>query len=328
MDQLGRLAALREADRPQTARRERGEEPRSVAERARAQPELGVEQRRVPDDDLALGLGGGVRVDDGGGLARQLERELARVRDRCRCEQELRLGVVDPREPPQPPQDVRDVGAEHAAVHVRLVDDDVAQVREDVAPAVVVREDADVEHVGVRQDDVRPLADLPAPLARRVAVVDRGPQALQPELRERAGLVLRERLRRVEVERPRLRLARDRVEHGQVERERLSRGRAGRDDDVLATLAASHVSAWWRKSAVTPFATSDEATRGSRSSGSGSSVGSREGSIPEYAISSPSSRSAQLAATVVTGAARTRARSALSAARRTPSPSARRPRRG
>ena len=124
--------------------------------------------------------------------------------------------------------------AEHAAVDVRLVDDDVAKVREHVAPAVVVRQDADVEHVRVREDEVRPAADLPAPLARRVAVVDRGARARELERRERACLILRERLRRVEVERPQLRVARDRVEHGQVERERLSRRGAGRDDDVLA----------------------------------------------------------------------------------------------
>ena len=93
-----------------------------------------------------------------------------------------------------------------------------------------------MEHVRVREDDVRPLADLPAPLGRRVAVVDRRPQPLQPELGERARLILRERLRRIEVERPRLRIARDRVEDRQVEGERLPRRRAGRDDDVLAAL--------------------------------------------------------------------------------------------
>ena len=124
--------------------------------------------------------------------------------------------------------------AEHAAVDVRLVHDDVAQVREHVAPAVVMRQDADVEHVRVREDEVRPAADLPAPLARRVAVVDRGARARELERGERARLILRERLRRVEVERPQLRVARDRVEHGQVERERLPRRGAGRDDDVLA----------------------------------------------------------------------------------------------
>jgi hypothetical protein len=73
------------------------------------------------------------------------------------------------------------VGAEDAAVHVRLVDDDVAQVREDVSPTVVVREHAHVEHVGVREDDVRPLPDLPTALARCVAVVDGGLEPLEPE---------------------------------------------------------------------------------------------------------------------------------------------------
>ena len=73
----------------------------------------------------------------------------------------------------QPPEHVADVRAEDAAVDVRLVDDDVAEVLEHVAPAVVVREDADMEHVGVGQDQVRPLADLPAPVELGVAVVDR-----------------------------------------------------------------------------------------------------------------------------------------------------------
>ena len=49
-------------------------------------------------------------------------------------------------------------------------------------------------------------ADLRARLAGGVAVVDRGPQALaEPEARERARLVLRQRLGRVEVERARVR---------------------------------------------------------------------------------------------------------------------------
>ena len=124
--------------------------------------------------------------------------------------------------------------AEDAAVDVRLVDDDEAQVREHVAPAVVVGKDADVEHVRVRQDDVRPAPDLPAALRLGVAVVDRGLDALQPERAERPRLVLRQRLRRVEVERAALRLAREQVEDGEVEREALAARRARRDDDVLA----------------------------------------------------------------------------------------------
>ena len=124
--------------------------------------------------------------------------------------------------------------AEDAAVHVRLVDDHVAEVVQHVAPAVVVRQHAEVEHVRVREDDVRPLADLPAALALGVAVVDRGFDALETEGGERTRLVLRERLRRIEVERPRLRLLREGVEHREVEGEALAAGRAGRDDGVLA----------------------------------------------------------------------------------------------
>jgi hypothetical protein len=47
-------------------------------------------------------------------------------------------------------------------------------------------------------------------------------------------LVLRERLRRIEVERPRRRPAGDGIEDGKVERERLPGRGAGRDDQVLA----------------------------------------------------------------------------------------------
>ena len=95
---------------------------------------------------------------------------------------------------------------------------------------------ADVEHVRVRENEVRPLADLPASLARRVSVVDRRLEPFQPEFGEPACLVLRERLGGIEVERARLRIACDRIEDGEVEGQRLPRGRAGGDDDVLAAL--------------------------------------------------------------------------------------------
>ena len=54
VDELRRLAALREADRAQAAADEPGEQPRRLAERARPQPELGVEERRVPERDRPL----------------------------------------------------------------------------------------------------------------------------------------------------------------------------------------------------------------------------------------------------------------------------------
>src|SRR5581483_2048792 len=133
-----------------------------------------------------------------------------------------------------PAQDVRDVRAEDAAVHMGLVDDDEAEVVEDVRPQVVPREDADVQHVRVREDEVRPLAHLPPSLVRRAPVVDRGAHLRHTERGDRPGLILRERLRRVQVERAAPGLGGERVEHGEVERERLPRGGPGRDHHVAA----------------------------------------------------------------------------------------------
>ncbi len=129
VDQLRRLAALGEAERPQPARDELGHQPRRLAERARADAELLVEERRVPERDRPLGARRCVVPDHGHVEAEQRPRELARVRDRRRGEQELRVGAVDPRDPAQAAEDVPDVRAEDAAVDVRLVDDDVGEVR-------------------------------------------------------------------------------------------------------------------------------------------------------------------------------------------------------
>ena len=234
MDQLGCAPALGEAERAQAALDQVGHQLRRLAERRGAQAELLVGQRRVPERDRPLGARRGVVADHGRLDTQQARAELARVGDRRRGEQELRVRAVDPREPPQPAQHVRDVRAEDAAVDVGLVDDHVGEVREHVAPAVVVREHAHVEHVRVGEDQVRPLAHLPAAVGGGVAVVDRRTQLGEPERAERPQLVLRQRLRRVEVERPLLRVACERVQHRQVEGERLPGGGAGRDDEVLA----------------------------------------------------------------------------------------------
>ena len=121
--------------------------------------------------------------------------------------------------------------AEHAAVHVGLVDDDVAQVREQLPPGVVVGQDPDVEHVGVGDHQVGLAADRGPLLAGGVAVVDRGPDdAVQAEPLERARLVLGQRLGRVQEQRPRRRIAAQRLERRDLKAERLARGGAGGDD--------------------------------------------------------------------------------------------------
>ena len=197
-------------------------------------PSALVDERRVPHRDPALGARRAVAVHEREVEPGQPLGQLDRVGDRRAREHEARLGAVGAREPAQAPQHVRHVGAEHAAVDVRLVDDDPGEVGQHVAPGLVVGEHAHVEHVGVREDQVRAAADRGALLLRRVAVVDRVAQELRAQARQRARLVLGERLRRVEVERARAGIARERVEHRQVEGERLAAGRAGGDDRVAA----------------------------------------------------------------------------------------------
>ena len=112
-------------------------------------------------------------VDDAHVEAGERGAGLRGVRDRGAGEQELRLAAVERAHAPQPPQHERHVRAEDAAVGVRLVDHDVREVGQHVRPAPVVGQDADVQHVGVRQDRIGEAAHEVALLARRVAVVDR-----------------------------------------------------------------------------------------------------------------------------------------------------------
>ena len=233
VDELGSLAALGKTDRAQAARDEGSQQPRRVAERAGPQSELGVEQLGIPEDDGSLRSSCGVVVDDLRLDPGQRRREVSGIGDRRRREQQLRLGSVHPCQTAEPAQDVADMRAEDAPVDVRFVDDEIAQVVHHIRPAVVVRQHSHVEHVGVREDHVRPFANLPPALCRSVAVVDRRADVRRPELCERARLVLGQGLGRVEVERPSFGLSGDRVQDGQVEAERLPRRRARGEDHVL-----------------------------------------------------------------------------------------------
>ena len=118
---------------------------------------------------------GTVGVDEPKGETRQPLGELDRIGDRRRGEDEARLGAVYPGHAAQSAQHVGHVRAEDPAVGVRLVDDDPAESGEEIPPALVVREDAHAQHVGVREDEVRAPADRRAVVSRGVAVVDRRP---------------------------------------------------------------------------------------------------------------------------------------------------------
>ena len=177
------------------------------------------------------------RVGDGGGSG-----------DECRGRSHTWLGrpqgiaptLVNGTHPPQPPQHARDLRTENAAVGVRLVDHDVAQVAEELGPQRVVGQDAGVEHVGVGQQHARAAADTAARGLGRVAVVGGGQRVDDPlprGLHQRiplAELILCQRLGRVDVQGARQRITRQRLQHRHVKAQRLAAGRRGGDDDVLA----------------------------------------------------------------------------------------------
>ena len=91
VDELGRLAALGEADRPQAARHELGEQPRPIPERACAELQRLVEHGWVPEGDRPGGAWRRVVLDHGGVDAEQRAGQLAGVGDRGGGQQELRL---------------------------------------------------------------------------------------------------------------------------------------------------------------------------------------------------------------------------------------------
>src|SRR6266550_2237045 len=85
--------------------------------------------------------------------------ELLRICDGGRAADHDWVTVIEGAHPPQAAEHVRQVTAEDAPVGVQLIDDDVAEVGEQLYPACVMWQDAGVEHVGIGDDDVAGLAD-------------------------------------------------------------------------------------------------------------------------------------------------------------------------
>src|SRR4029450_4953982 len=76
-----------------------------------------------------------------------------------------------PTDPTDPPQYVAEMTSEHPAVGVQFVNDDVAQILEQLGPARMVRQDPRVQHVRIAEHKVRARPNRSACILRRVAVV-------------------------------------------------------------------------------------------------------------------------------------------------------------
>ena len=213
----------------------------AVALRARrgTQAQVGVDHRRVPQQHL---LRPGGRAGFGDGADRCLDQRLGmrlRVADGGRAQDELRLHAVERADALEPAQHVGDVAAEHAAIGVHLVDDDVAQVLEELRPLGVMRQDRLVQHVRVGDHDVAVQADGLACIAGGVAVEGEGLDAEIAgtiEFQQLGHLVLGQCLGREQVQRLGL-VLHGRADHRQGVAQRLAAGGGGDDGHVLAALA-------------------------------------------------------------------------------------------
>ena len=158
--------------------------------------------------------------------------EAAGVPDRRARGDELRRGAVMRGDASQPPKDVRDVRAEDAPKDVHLIDDDDRKVLEEHRPPVVCREDADVEHVGVRDDYVGRSPRPRALGARRIAVVHRCARGRESERAQLPDLILCERLSREQVQGGRPRICEQPLERRQLIDEALPAGGSRRYRNV------------------------------------------------------------------------------------------------
>jgi hypothetical protein len=151
-----------------------------------------VEHRRLPHGDAAGPPGGPVVVDRVDLVAPERSGQRAGIADGGRRADEGGVGPVVGGHPAQPTEQVGDVAAEHATEDVELVDHDVAQPAQERGPALVVREEPGVEHLGVGQHHGGVAAD-PGPLLRSgVAVVGAGDHSREPEGAQGPELVVRQ----------------------------------------------------------------------------------------------------------------------------------------
>ena len=131
------------------------------------------------------------------------------------------------------------MAAVDAAIVVQLVDNHIAQVFEVTGPARVVRQDAAVQHVGIRQHDVGALTDSLARVLRGIAVVsesaDLGAHLLEG-LVEFVKLIFGQRLGREQIQGARAGIAQQQVHHGQVVTERFAAGGGSHDDHIAPGL--------------------------------------------------------------------------------------------
>jgi hypothetical protein len=202
-----------------------------------------IDRRRVPEQELLAAAWATVFGDDPDLPPEKPLGVLAGIGDRRRRSGEHRMRAVVRRDSLEPPHDVRDVRTENAAVRVDLVDHDVLEPREKARPLRVIGKNPRVEHVGIREEHFRLVAEPAAARGGGVAVI--GARLKRDALRAHVPLqdpelILRERFRRIEVERAGLGILEKARENGNIVAEGLTARGGCDDDDIRAAPQTPH----------------------------------------------------------------------------------------
>lgn len=135
----------------------------------------------------------------------------------------------------QPLYDIAHVRTKDSTVSVYFVNDHELQIFEELRPIGVARQNSEMKHVRVRQDNACVSSDLSAALLGRIAVIGESPLRRRQLIGfELTDLVLSERFGRKEVNRARFRVFGQRFERRNIITESLARSGGCHDNDVVA----------------------------------------------------------------------------------------------
>ena len=140
--------------------------------RALADAEISVDEGRIDDMKISGAMRRSILVNQGYGALQQRLHKALSVGQGGGGKDELRLRAEKGGNPFQAADDICQVRTEHAAVDVHLVDDDIAQVGKEGCPHRVMRQDAQVQHIGIGKDEICLSADELSLRIGRVTVVN------------------------------------------------------------------------------------------------------------------------------------------------------------
>ncbi len=214
-DQLSSVARQRECYATHSSHGQLGQQLRRIYICAGALPGRLVQQRRVPPAQQPLTGRRTVLIHQMELQASQLTGQPQRAAYGCRTADEAWVRSIVCGDSSQPPDDVCCMRTEHAPVGVHLVYDHILEAAEKLGPGMVIRQYPHMQHVWIGQHHLCLLFHLPTDRLGSVTVIGGSSKAASSaEIRQLAQLILSQRFRGVDQQRPTGRSTRKRLYDG------------------------------------------------------------------------------------------------------------------